>query len=433
VDGIQGKENVMERRFEVRFQEIRAEARVRPDTFRGIVERLEEFVEPFAASLIRIEQRAHAREYVAGLLSDLKPKNTEMIAYLHGQDRQPLQKFIGQVPWNPRPLIGELVRQVGAELGEADGVLVFDPSGFPKQGRNSVGVARQWCGRIGKTDNCQVGIYMGYVSRKEHVLVDFRLFVPKEWSHDRARRAKCGVPKGTRHRTRHELALEMLDAHGAVLPHGWIAGDDEMGRPAEFRGKLRKKCETYLLAVPANTLVRDLDAAPPPPTGSGRPCKVPYVRAAKWVAAQPEKAWTSIDVRDGEKGPIVVQVLKARVQAKLGRRNGPEETLVAYREVQRDGSFNRDYGLSNAPFETPLAEFARVLCAEHRIEECLKRAKSEAGLANYEVRTWEGWHHHQTLSLLASWFLTKEKMFGEKKITEPHRSSSSKNPSSVAV
>jgi SRSO17 transposase len=106
--------------------------------------------------------------------------------------------------------------------------------------------------------------------------------------------------------------------------------------------------------------------------------------------------------------------------------------LVAFREVQRDGSFKHDYGLSNAPFETPLAEFARVLCAEHRIEECLKRAKSEAGLANYDVRTWEGWHHHQTLSLLASWFLTKEKMFGEKKITEPHRSSSSKNPCSVA-
>jgi SRSO17 transposase len=423
----------MERRFEVRFQEIRAESRIRPDTFRGIVERLEEFVEPFAASLIRIEQREHAREYVTGLLSDLKSKNTEMIAYLHGQDRQPLQKFIGQVEWNPRPLIGELVRQVGAELGEADGVLVFDPSGFPKQGRNSVAVARQWCGRQGKIDNCQVGIYMGYVTRKEHALADFRLFMPAEWARDRARRKKCGVPKGTKHRTRHELVLEMLDEHGATLPHAWITGDDEMGRPSEFREKLRERSEKYLLAVPANTLVRDLDAAPPPATGSGRPRKVPYVRAAKWVAAQAEKAWTAIDIRDGEKGPIVVQVLKARVRTKLGRRNGPEETLVAFREVQRDGSLKHDYGLSNAPFETPLAEFARVLCAEHRIEECLKRAKSEAGLASYEVRTWEGWHHHQTLSLLASWFLTREKMLGEKKITEPHRSSSSTHPCSVAV
>jgi SRSO17 transposase len=423
----------MERRFAVRFQEILAESRIEPGSFRGIVERLEEFVEPFAACLKRIEQREHAKHYVAGLCSGLQRKNMEMIAYLHDQDRQPIQKFIGQVEWDHRPLIGELVRQVGEKLGEADGVLVFDPSGFPKQGRNSVGVARQWCGRLGKTDNCQVGIYMGYVTRKEHALVDFRLFVPEEWSHDRARREKCGVPKGTKHRTRHELVLEMLDEHGASLPHTWITGDDEMGRPAEFREKLRQRSEQYLLAVPANTRVRDLDAVPPPSTGSGRPRKVPYLRASKWAAAQPEKAWITIDVRDGEKGPIVVQVLKSRVQAKLKKRNGPEETLVVFREAQRDGSVKHDYGLSNASLETPAAEFARVLCAEHRIEECLKRAKSEAGLADYEVRTWEGWHHHQTLSLLASWFLTREKISGGKKIAEPQRSPSPSDPCGVAA
>ena len=117
----------MERRFAVRFQEILAEARIEPGWFRGIVERLEEFVEPFAANLKRVEQREHAKHYVAGLCSGLQRKNMEMIAYLHDQDRQPLQKFIGQVEWDHQPLIGELVRQVGAELGEADGVLVFDP------------------------------------------------------------------------------------------------------------------------------------------------------------------------------------------------------------------------------------------------------------------------------------------------------------------
>jgi SRSO17 transposase len=423
----------MERRFEVRFQEIMAEARIHPGTFRGIVERLQAFVEPFAACLHRVEQREHAQHYVAGLCSGLKRKNMEMIAYLHDQDRQPLQKFIGQVAWDHRPPISELVRQVAAELGETDGVLVFDPSAFPKQGRHSVGVARQWCGRLGKTDNCQVGVYMGYVSRKERALVDFRLYLPKEWSRDKARRAKCGVPRELKFRTRHELALEMLDEHGAALPHAWITGDDEMGRPAEFRDKLRERGEQYLLAVPANTLVRDLDAAPPPHTGKGPPRKVPFVRMAKWAAAQPEKAWISINVRDGEKGPIVVQVLKGRVQTKLGRRNGPEETLVVFREVQGDGSIKHDYGLSNAPFKTPAKEFARVLCAEHRVEECLKRAKSEAGLADYEVRTWEGWHHHQTLSLIASWFLTWETICGGKKIAEPQRSPSPADPGGVAA
>ena len=109
------------------------------------------------------------------------------------------------------------------------------PSAFPKSGRESVGVARQWCGRLGKIDNCQVAIYLGYVSRHEHALVDARLYLPKEWTKDKARMKKAGVPKGTKYRTRHELALEMLDQHGAKLPHRWVTGDDEMGRPHWFR------------------------------------------------------------------------------------------------------------------------------------------------------------------------------------------------------
>ena len=127
------------------------------------------------------------------------------------------------------------------------------------------------------------------------------------------------------------------------------------------------------------------------------------------------KNWTQIEIRPGEKGPLVVEAVKARVQTKRGRRNGPEETLVVFRERQGNKTFKHDYCLSDAPFNTPLSEFARVLAAEHRIEECLRRAKGEAGLAQYQVRTWIGWHHHQTLTLLATWFLTHEKRRGGKK------------------
>ena len=133
-------------------------------------------------------------------------------------------------------------------------MIVFDPSGFVKKGTKSVGVARQWCGRVGKTENCQVGVYMAYVSRKEHALVDTRLYLPEEWTKDRGRRKAAGVPRRVKFRTRHELALEMLDEHGASLPHSWVAGDDEMGRPSDFRLKLRLRGERYLLAVPSNTL-----------------------------------------------------------------------------------------------------------------------------------------------------------------------------------
>jgi SRSO17 transposase len=197
-------------------------------------------------------------------------KNVESIAYHHDQDRQMLQKFVGQYTWDHQPLVGELVRQVGAQLGRSDAVLVFDPSAFPKKGNESVGVQRQWCGRLGKIDNCQVGVYLAYVSAEEHALVDTRLYLPKGWARSRKRRAKAGVPAEVKFRTRHELALEMLDQHVAALPHGWVAGDDEMGKVPEFRGQLQTRGERYLLAVPSNTLVRDLAAEPPPYSGRGR-------------------------------------------------------------------------------------------------------------------------------------------------------------------
>jgi len=412
----------MERRFELRLEGLLEDAVLDRRIPEGILDRLERFVEPFAARLMGSQQRKHVWEYVAGLFSDVKRKSAETIAYFHDQDRQGLQKFVGQMPWDDRPLVGELARQVGAVLGEADGVLVFDPSAFKKQGKESVGVARQWCGRLGKLDNCQVGVYLGYVSRKEHALVDVRLYLNQEWAKDTKRRKKCGVPREIRFRTRHELALEMLAEQGTVLPHGWIAGDDEMGRSSAFRRELRVLEERYLLAVPSNTLVRDLEAEPPAYGGRGRHPQVPFARADRCCVALPKDAWTTIDVRDGEKGPLIVQGVKTRVQAKTDRRrNGPEETLVILREEQADGTMKHDYYLSNGSPETVLAEFARVAKAEHRIEECLERAKSEAGMAQYQVRNWIGWHHHQTLSLLAVWFLTQEERRGKKIHPGPHR------------
>ena len=405
----------MERRFEVRLEELLDNAVLDPRIPEGMLDRLEQFVEPFAAIMENPEQRRHLWEYVAGLFSDVKRKNAEAIAYLHDQDRQALQKFLGQSLWDDGLLIGELSRQIGGELGESDGVLVFDPSAFKKQGKDSVGVARQWCGRLGKIDNCQVGVYLGYVSRKEHALVAVRLYLNKDWVKDRRRRSKCGVPREIRFRTRHALALEMLAEHGTALPHAWIAGDDEMGRSSAFRRDLQALGEQYLLAVPSNTLVRDLEAQPPEYAGHGPRPQVPFVRVDRWREALPEDAWVTIDVRDGAKGPLLVQAVKTRVRAKSDRRrNGPEETLLVLREKQSDGTMKHDYYLSNASSETALREFARVAKAEHRIEECLERAKGDAGLAQYQVRNWLGWHHHQTLSLLAAWFLTQEDRRGKK-------------------
>jgi SRSO17 transposase len=399
----------MERRFRVRLDELRSDAEVPPSGLRGVLPRLESFLAPFVESLNSTEQRTNARHYVAGLVSDLGSKDAESIAYLHDRERQGLQKFLGQAEWGHGPLLAELAKQVGAELGQPDGVLVFDPSAFPKKGTESVGVQRQWCGRLGKLDNCQVGIYLGYVSRREHALVDFRLYLPREWASDRRRRKKAGVPAAVRFRTRHELILQMLEERGSSLPHAWISGDDELGRSSWFRGKLRSRGERYLLAVPSNTSVRDLTEPDPPYGGRGRYPRVPFRRVDDGRAGLPEDAWETLDVRDGEKGPVVVQAARTLVQSRAGRRpSDVAEFLVAFRERQSDGTWKHDYLLSNAELATPLSEFARVFKAQHRIEECLNRAKSEAGLGDYQVRTWEGWHHHQTLSLVATWFLTRE-------------------------
>src|SRR5438270_6912614 len=219
----------MERRFQTRLDELRGDAHVPTGFLRGLAPRLDTFLRPFVAALTRDEQRANAGQYVRGLLSNLGAKTAEAITYLHDRDRQGLQKFVGQSGWDHRPLLAELARQVGAELGEPDAVLAFDSSAFPKKGDRSAGVQRQWCGRLGKLENCQVGVYMAYVSRRDHALVDVRLYLPREWTRKKKRMLKAGVPSGMTFRTRHELALGMLDEHGGVLPHAWVSGDDELG------------------------------------------------------------------------------------------------------------------------------------------------------------------------------------------------------------
>ena len=408
----------MEAEYATRKRQLLEECQVAPEIFDQVMARLETFMVPFVSTFRRPEPSEHAHTYVRGLLSEVARKNVESIAYRFGQDRLPLQRFIGWAEWDEAPLRQELTRQVAEQLGQAEGVLVFDPSAFAKSGPESVGVARQWCGRLGKVDNCQVAVYLGYVSGEGHTLVDMRLYLPKAWTQDPARLDKAGVPHDRRgYRSRHQLALDMLQERGALLPHGWIAGDDEMGRPYWFRRRLAHLGERYLLAVPGNTLMRDLETTPPESSSRGRRPKRPWQRIEQWSASLAQDAWTTIDVRDGAKGPLVVDIVKRRVAARTPQRQeGHEETVVVvrYRDRDRQEVVKVDFYLSNGTAQTSLATLAGVAKAEHRIEECLQRSKSEAGLADYEVRHWTGWHHHQTLSLIATWFLVTETRRGKK-------------------
>ena len=419
----------MEAAYVIRKQQLLEECQVAPEIFHQVMPRLETFMAPFVDTFCRQEPSQHAQTYVCGLLSDVARKNVESIAYRFGQDRLPLQRFIGWAEWEDEPLRQALLGQVAQQLGQDDGVLVFDPSAFPKSGTESVGVARQWCGRLGKVDNCQVALYLGYVSAKGHTLVDMRLSLPKAWTTEQARLKKAGVPTDRRgYRTRHQLALDMLETNGTLLPHAWIAGDDEMGRPYWFRRRRAGLGKRYMLAVPSNTLMRDLETALPAHNGKGRRPQRPWQGVDTWATSLDDDAWRPVDVRDGAKGPLVVDVVKRRVVSRTPRRQqGHEEMLVVMRYRDRDNQqvVKVDYYLSNAEPKTPLWAFARVAKAEHRIEECLQRSKSEAGLADYEVRNWTGWHHHQTLSLIATWFLVTETLRGKKMDTRDYATADS--------
>src|SRR6266511_2325000 len=190
----------------LRQEELLRDCIVSPEVFKPMVDRLGEFVAPYQHALETEAGKRHLHLYLAGLLSHLNRKNAEAIATLVDVERAVMQAFIGTAPWDHRPLVTVLVRQVAERLGEPDGIIAFDPSSFPKRGTHSVGVKRQWCGHRGKVDNCQVGVFMGYVSAHDHALLDFRLSLPQEWARDEQRRQACHVPPEVQyHKPRHDL------------------------------------------------------------------------------------------------------------------------------------------------------------------------------------------------------------------------------------
>jgi SRSO17 transposase len=402
----------MEARYAFRKTQLLDACQVAPEIFEQVIPRLYPFMKPFVKIFHGQGDEQHAKTSVCGLLSEVERKNIASIASRFGQSRLPLQGFIGWHAWDEKAVQQELRRQVKTPVGQGDGVLVCDPSGFATSGCASVGVARQWCGRLGQVDNGQVAMDLGYVSRQGHTLVATRLSLPQAWTKDQARRDQAGVPHGSRgSRPRHQLAWEMWAKNGAGLPQSWLAGDDERGRPSWCRRRLAAVGERYVLAVPSHTTMRALEVEPPEASGRGRRPKRPWPSVAAWRQALADETWRRIEVRDGAKGPLVVETVKRRVVARTHRRQqGDEEIRVGLRDRDRDNQqvVQVDDSLSNAVPETPRGALARVATAEHRSEACLQRSKSAAGLADYEGRHWTGWQQHQTLSLLATWFLVRE-------------------------
>ena len=396
-------------------QALLADATVEATEVASCAGRLEVFLQRYLPCFHRAEQRAHAVSILRGKLSGLQRKTTEPIATQAGQQRRPLQLFVGAGGWQDAAVTGELRRHVAAELEDPEGVFILDGSGFAKKGTASCGVARQWCGRLGKVDNCQVGVFLAYAAPRGHVLLDARLYLPEDWAADRRRRAETSVPPDVVFAEKWRLGLELLDGARADLAGRWVVGDDEFGRCTDLRAALRQRRLHYVLDVPGNTLVREPSERRPPARPGGRERLPLFERADRWVARQPAGRWRTVTVRDGERGPRRVKALLARIQTKdEDGRVGPSERLLVLRTCERQPRTN--YALSNAR-DARRAALARVQGARHRIEELLGQGKGEVGMSHYEVRSWVGWHHHMTLSLLALWFLQLERLRLGKKNT----------------
>jgi SRSO17 transposase len=382
-------------------------------------QRLVKFMQRYLPWFYRKEQRKNATIVIQGLLSGLERKTAEPIAREHGVPRKPIQTFVGAGKWDDEAVMGKLRRDVVTAMGDPAGALVLDPSAFPKKGTHSCGVARQWCGRLGKKENCQVGVFLAYATDRGQAPLDRRLYLPKDWATDKARRAECHVPGSVRFQERWRMGLKMIDAHGQQVPHRWVVADDEFGRVQAFRAGLRKREEPYVLDVPCSTLVRDLQGRRPArrPGSKSRRRVVPFVRAEAWAAAQPAGRWVKVHVKDGTKGPITVRAMMTPVRTRDDGRVGPAEWLLVLRSIESDGGSPKlSYHLVWAPWEVTLEEAVAAHGRRHQIEQLLEEAKGQAGLGHYEVRSYIGWHHHMTLSLLAVWFLGLERLGQGKKL-----------------
>jgi SRSO17 transposase len=380
----------------------------------------------FAPLFGRKEAQRRSEQYVRGLLvQQTDRRNAENVAETIAEATpRALQRLLTEAPWLTEPVIDRLQAYLGVRLNTPEGIFVLDESGFPKQGRQSVGVARQYCGALGKVGNCQLGVFLAYVSARGHALVDKRLYLPSAWTDDPARCRAAGVPAAIGYQSTAALGLAMLRqarAAGHLQGH-WVTGDDAYGKVPTLRAALDAEDWAYVLEVPAATPVFTQPTAVvvPPWSGRGRKPTAPRLapEAAPPQSAQsvadslPATAWQELTVAEGAQGPRTYQFVARRVWESRDGLPGRACWLLLRRNL--DGSEPRSY-LSNAPEDMPLLTLAQVAAARWVIETEFQTAKGETGLDEYEVRRWAGWHHHITLALLAAAFLlTVQQDWGEK-------------------
>jgi SRSO17 transposase len=385
----------------------------------GFMDELQAFQSVFHDCFVRSEPRAHFLDYMVGQYSPLARKSIEPIALaVEGGRIRSLQRFLSETVWDEEQMRWNYHQLVADEFGEPDGVLMFDESAFVKKGKDSAGVARQYCGTLGKVENCQVGVFAGYASRQGYVLVDQRLFLPEVWFGPlyAARRVRCQVPADLQFQTKPQLAAAMLQSirQDGILPFRYIVADSVYGNSPDFLAAL-DACvgTTALVAISSETR-----CWPQRPTtqekayrykGEERakrhllPTALPPQSVAALAATLPAWQWYRRTVSEGTKGPIAYDFARHRVT--LCKDGLPERTVWLVIKRPRGPEPTYAYAISNAPASTPFRTLVWLSGIRWAVEQCFEEGKTELGMAHYEVRKYAGWQHHMLLTMLAHFFL----------------------------
>ncbi len=368
----------------------------------------------------RREQREHGANYLHGLLLKIDNKSIENMALeLFGANQnliRNMQHFISDGVWDDEAILKQHWMQVQTDLADNEGVLTVDGSDFPKQGSDSAGVKRQYCGQLGKIANCQAGVFVGYTGENGYCLLDRRLYLPEDWLSEQMqqKRKSCGIAEGMEFKTKPELALEMLVAIDGekTLSAQWVTADEAFGRASAFLDGVADLGLWYFAEVPHNSRVwqESVRVEIPPWSGHGKkptkkrvvegePEALTVAQIAKQIA---EEEWSRQTIKEGSKGPIIADFAFRRV---FEVRDGLPRNEV-WLVIRRTASEIKTY-LSNAPADISLDKLVRVSGQRWPIETCFEEAKQLLGMGDYQVRSWRGWHHHMTLVILAHFFLIR--------------------------
>jgi SRSO17 transposase len=365
----------------------------------------------------------HAAVYLRGLLSAKGRKSAEPIALTFGNGQvHALQKFMTLSPWPYHPVQEEIQSVFAEQLVPSTAqwslgtVGLIDESAFVKKGSASVGVKRQWCGRLGKKENCQVGVFLVGLTPAGSALLDHQLYLPAEWASDPQRRRQCRVPDDVRFATKPQIALTLLDRVRAAgrVRFDWLTFDEGYGRDGAFLSQLEAAGQHYVAEVPFNTTVwpadvrqpdrPDAEVGPPP-----RQAQRGVSRSVQAIAkALPAAAWQNLQVREGTAGPLVFAFACVRVWARRNKKPGRLLWLLVRRSLGEQPEWK--YYLCHAPAQTPRETLALVSSCRNRVEEFLEEGKGQLGMADYEGRSWTSWHHHMTMVALAHLLVSQTRL-----------------------